>query len=96
MKEILRVAGELGPFLVKKNEAYGDATRRITTMLSALYPRGIPIDQIENAYYFIQILNKMSRIATNNDPFGEDPWLDIAGYATLAHARKELERKKTI
>lgn len=90
--QILAITGDLGPFLVKKNSAYGDATRRIVTVLEAFYPAGIPHDQIQNAYYMIQILNKLSRIAENNDPLGEDPWLDCAGYAVLAHAKRELEK----
>lgn len=93
-QELLTVTGELGPFLVEKNSAYGDATRRIVTVLEAFYPLGIPNGQIQNAYYMIQILNKLSRIAENNDPLGEDPWLDCAGYAVLAHAKRQLERKK--
>ena len=92
--KILAISAELGPFLVSKNEAYGDATRRIVTVLEAFYPAGIPRDQIENAYYMIQILNKLSRVAQNNDPFGEDPWLDSAGYAVLAHAKRELKRSE--
>jgi len=30
------------------------------------------------------MLDKMSRIARDNDPMGEDPFKDIAGYAILA------------
>lgn len=93
-KEIEKITTELGPFLVRKNQAYGDATRRIVTVLEAFYPGGIAHDQIQNAYYMIQILNKLSRIAENNDPLGEDPWLDCAGYSVLAHAKRELEKKK--
>ena|SRR3990167_10172171 len=92
--EILRQCVELGPFLVKKNEAYGDSTRRIVSCLQSFYPDGIPLAQIENAYYMLQILNKLSRVATDCDPFGEDPWLDAAGYSILAHAKRELDKKR--
>ncbi len=91
---ILKTCADLGPFLVAKNEAYGDASRRIVSVLQSFYPDGIPHGQIQNCYYMIQILNKLSRIAENNDPFGEDPWLDCAGYSILAHSKVEIERTK--
>lgn len=83
---------DLSELLIKKNTAYGDATRKIVRCLQELFPNGIPVEQISNVYYMIQILNKFSRIATDNDPFGESPWLDSIGYSTLAHAKHELER----
>lgn len=91
---ILKTCEDLGPFLVQKNEAYGDATRRIVSVLESFYPNGIPHNQIQNCYYMIQILNKLSRIAENNDPFGEDPWLDCAGYSVLAHSKGKLDKDR--
>lgn len=85
---------ELAPFLIKKDLAYGDATRKIIRCLKELFPDGIPHDQISNVYYMIQILNKFSRIATDNDPFGESPWKDCVGYSTLAHANHELQKDR--
>ncbi len=92
--EILAQSRDLGPFLVEKNKAYGDSARRVSRMLEVFFPNGIPTKSIEDAYYMIQILNKLSRAAEDNDPAGEDPWLDAAGYAMLAHCSKSL-RKKT-
>lgn len=91
--EILKVTQALGKLLIEKNTAYGDATRRIVTTLQAYFPNGIPHDQISDAYYMIQILNKLSRVAENNDPAGEDPWLDSSGYSVLAHVKKLLEKR---
>lgn|SRR3990167_3222687 len=90
--KILETARFLGPFLVKKDLAYGDATRKIIRCLKEYYPDGIPHDQIHNIYFMIQINNKFCRIATDNDPFGENPWLDIAGYSLLAYAKCKLEK----
>ena|SRR3990167_2387153 len=91
-QKILETAEFLGPFLVKKDLAYGDATRKIIRCLKEYYPDGIPHDQIHNVYFMIQINNKFCRIATDNDPFGENPWLDIAGYSLLAYANHELRK----
>jgi hypothetical protein len=40
------------------------------------------------------MLDKISRIAQNKDPYGESPYLDLAGYAILATANKEATKKK--
>jgi len=92
-QKIEQTLKELAPFLIKKDTAYGDATRKIIRCLEELYPNGIPVEAIGNVYYMIQILNKFSRIATDNDPFGESPWLDSIGYSTLAHSKHELRRE---
>jgi hypothetical protein len=33
------------------------------------------------------MLDKISRIARDNDPLGESPYMDIAGYSILSLAR---------
>jgi hypothetical protein len=35
------------------------------------------------------MLDKLSRIARDNDPLGESPYMDIAGYSILALARDD-------
>jgi len=37
----------------------------------------------------VRMLDKLSRIARDNDPMGESPYMDIAGYSILALARDE-------
>lgn len=90
---ILANCRDLGPFLVQKNEAYGDSARRVSRMLEVFFPDGIKPNRIEDAYYMIQILNKLGRVAEDNDPMGEDPWLDASGYAMLAHSSKQLKKE---
>lgn len=92
-QKIIQLSAELGPFLVEKNLAYGDSARRVSRMLEVFFPDGIPAKRIEDAYYMIQILNKLGRVAEDNDPMGEDPWLDACGYAMLAHCSKEVKKK---
>ena len=40
------------------------------------------------------IANKIGRIA-NGDPFHDDSWVDIAGYATLVVEQNQLTRSRT-
>jgi hypothetical protein len=35
------------------------------------------------------MLDKISRIARDNDPLGESPYMDIAGYSILSLARND-------
>lgn len=88
--DIIAACRDLGPFLVEKNKAYGDAATRVVACLEQLFPAGIPREHYANAYFMIQVLNKLSRIASQRgaDPMGEDPWHDAAGYSTLAHAKQ--------
>lgn len=98
--EILTLARELGPFLVSKNEAYGDATRVIGRCMAELFPNGIPVSHLSNAYYMIQVLNKLCRVASNDpasdDPMKENPWKDAAGYSILAHAKATASRADAV
>lgn len=83
-KNFLKVATDLGNLLEEKNQAYGNAFVKSTEILNVLYPKGIKPEQYQDLGLIIRILDKLSRIAKNNDPFGEDPFKDIAGYAILA------------
>lgn len=40
----------------------------------------------------VRVFDKMMRIATDKDAFGEDPWRDIAGYAILLHGLNQDEK----
>lgn len=93
-KKIRTTLADLAPFLIKKDLAYGDATRKIIRCLKEIFADGISHDQIGNVYFMIQILNKFCRIATDNDPFGENPWLDTCGYGTLAASNFELVKSR--
>jgi hypothetical protein len=65
----------------KKNLAYGDSFGTSGAAWKILYPGGIKPEQYEEALLLARIWDKMKRLATNNDPFGESPFVDIAGYA---------------
>ena len=88
------LAMEIATLLQQKNAAYGSAFEKTTDILKQLYPKGIPVDSYKDVHVIVRVLDKLSRIAQNNDPFGEDPWMDICGYSILAQTENLKLRKK--
>ena len=82
--DFLKITNDLGLLLSEKNSAYGNAFEKTTKILELLYPNGISVSQYKDIHVIVRMLDKMSRIARDNDPMGEDPFKDIAGYAILA------------
>ena len=78
------IGREIGKLVDEKSKAYGDAVGSTGAILKALYPEGIPVEQYTTAALIIRILDKLKRIATDADAFGEDPFADVAGYALRA------------
>jgi hypothetical protein len=73
----------LGRLTQEKNEAYGDSFARSGEILGILFPDGIAPGQYQDALGIVRIVDKLFRIATRKDAFGESPWKDIAGYGIL-------------
>jgi hypothetical protein len=90
----MQLATELGKLLAEKNQAYGDAFSKTTQILTLLYPQGIKVQQYKDVHVLVRMLDKMSRIAQDNDPMGESPYKDIAGYAILAQANLIAQNSK--
>lgn len=90
------IASDLGDLVTKKQEAYGDSFGKSGRIMRELYPNGIAADQMDDALTLVRMIDKMFRIATKKDAFGENPFEDIAGYAILAVGRDErkLEDKQ--
>ena len=76
-------AEQIGKLVAEKNAAYGSAFAQAHQILSVLYPNGIAPDQYTDALAVIRVIDKLFRIATAKDAFGESPWRDIGGYAIL-------------
>lgn len=74
---------KLGELLAKKNQAYGNSFEKCEAFLRILYPQGVPVEAYQNVMTLSRMFDKMMRIATDQDAFGEDPYNDIAGYAIL-------------
>ena len=90
MKEkFMEKTKELGELLTEKNQAYGNAFEKTTKILELLYPNGISVSQYKDVHVIVRILDKLSRIARDNDPMGEDPFKDISGYAILAQVIRD-------
>lgn len=82
-----KITDDLAQILSIKDEAYGNAFDKTTQILSLLYPNGIKVEQYKDLHVIIRMLDKISRIARDNDPLGESPYMDIAGYSVLSLAR---------
>jgi hypothetical protein len=90
MKTIYEQLGEdLGKLVAEKNAAYGSSFAESHKILSVLYPNGIQPEQYTDALAVIRVIDKLFRIATAKDAFGESPWRDIAGYGILGAAKNE-------
>lgn len=89
------IGRQLGALVAMKQQAYGDSFGKSSGVLKLLYPDGIPPESYEDVLTIVRVVDKLFRIAANDDPFNEDPWSDIAGYAILSlgrnHAKKQQE-----
>lgn len=93
MTKYTELANEIGNLVDEKNKAYGNSFNEVGEFLKILYPNGIPVESYTDALCIVRIFDKLKRIATNKDAFGESPYRDIAGYALLG-AQKDLEKSK--
>lgn len=80
----------LGELTQMKNAAYGDSFDKAGDILVILYPKGIRPEQYRDALAIVRVIDKLFRIATRKDAFGESPWKDIAGYGILGAVSDEV------
>jgi len=91
-EEIGRVIGAL---VDRKNKAYGDSFAHAGEVLKILYPNGVSPDQYKTMLYTVRVIDKLFRLATQPDAFGENPSRDIAGYSILmSKGEKGQENEK--
>lgn len=81
----------LGELTQMKNAAYGDSFDKSGAILELLYPHGIHPAQYRDALAIVRVIDKLFRIATRKDAFGESPWKDIAGYGILGAVADEAD-----
>ena len=86
-----RIASEIGILLADKQQAYGKSFQNAGAIMRILYPNGVAPEQMDDALTVTRIIDKLFRIATKKDAYGESPYKDIAGYAILgvAHLSKD-------
>lgn len=82
--ELQKIAQELADLCQEKNAAYGNSFHVSGDFLRILYPNGVQPDQYQDTLTIARIFDKLMRIATRKDAFGESPWKDILGYALLS------------
>lgn len=83
------IGQEIGALVDKKNAAYGDSFNKSGEILKLLFPKGIKPEQYEDMLFIVRNVDKLFRLATNKDAFGENPCRDIAGYAILKSKLKD-------
>lgn len=83
------IGSSIGALVEEKQAAYGDSFGKSGEVLRLLYPNGIAPAQLDDALTVVRVVDKLFRIATKKDAFGESPWRDIAGYAILSIRRDE-------
>ena len=82
----LEVANDVGSLVKQKNQAYGDSFNKASQILKVLYPNGVEPSQYTDMLAVTRVLDKLFRLATRKDAFGESPWKDICGYSILGIA----------
>jgi hypothetical protein len=92
--EFIDIGLELGELVKEKNAAYGDSFSRAADILKILYPDGVTPEQYLDMLAVTRVLDKLFRMATRKEAFGESPWRDICGYAILGIANDEQTTKK--
>lgn len=72
---------KIGELVEVKSEAYGDSVGKCGDYLRLLYPDGIPPEKYGDALLLARDFDKNMRIANDKHAFGENPYIDKAGYA---------------
>jgi hypothetical protein len=88
----VELAREVGELITEKNQAYGSSFAKTGEFFKLLYPAGIKPEQYRDALILARIFDKIMRIATAADAFGESPYRDLAGYALLGASTLEDKR----
>ena len=88
-----KIATEIGKLVDEKDAAYGSSFLKSEKILKILYPNGIEPEQYKDMLAITRIIDKLFRIATKKDAFGENPFKDIAGYGILGVANGESEKE---
>jgi hypothetical protein len=91
----VRVATEIGHLVDMKQTAYGDSFGKSGEVLKLLYPNGVQPEQYTNLLAIARVIDKLFRIATDQDAFGENPWMDVAGYGVVSATKQRMTREKT-
>ena len=92
-KNFISIANSVGELVQEKNEAYGDSFAKSQEIVKILFPDGVQPEQYRDMLAITRVIDKLFRIATKKDAFGESPWRDICGYAILGIANDEASEE---
>lgn len=91
---IKNLANEIAATVDKKGAAYGNAIDFVEKTLTELYTNGIPVAAYKDALITIRVLDKLKRLSTDPNAFGESPWDDIVGYALRGAEKNRAQKQK--
>lgn len=94
-KNYTELAKEIGELVNEKQKAYGDSFGKSGKVLEILYPDGVKPEQYTDMLAIVRVVDKLFRIATKKDAFGESPWKDCCGYSLLGWRRDEQEKENS-
>ena len=95
MPNFEKIGNTIGKLVSEKNLAYGDSFSKSAEVLKVLYPSGVKPEQYTDMLAITRVLDKLFRLATRKNAFGESPWKDICGYSILGIANDiTLEKEK--
>ena len=69
-----KIATEIGKLVDEKDATYGSSFLKSEKILKILYPNGIEPSQYKDMLAITRIIDKLFRIATKKDAFGENPF----------------------
>lgn len=97
-KTLQELGTEVGALVTEKNAAYGNSFELSKNIIHILFPNGVPKEKYQDLLTITRVIDKLFRIATRKDAFGENPWKDIAGYAVLAmwNQQDAIEKKNVM
>ena len=87
----VEIGASIGRLVDEKQQAYGNSFGNTGKLLRMLYPNGVTPEQYDDLLGMVRLIDKLFRIATSKNAYGEDPWRDIAGYALLMNQNKGKE-----
>ena len=81
----------IGALVDEKNKAYGNSFHHAGELLKIMYPEGVRPDQYQRMLYTVRVIDKLFRLATQPEAFGENPVEDVAGYSLLMSSGEKVK-----
>lgn len=89
------IAEGVAELVLQKQKEYGNGVLRSNRMMLQLFPDGIPAAKYRDAFTLVRLMDKISKIAADENSATGEPWRDIAAYSLLTLALIEGDNKKS-